>query len=185
MTIPTDQKDKSKFYSRRDVYDKATIKKSLLDLEKGATWAEVCEKHGMSSATLHKWIHKHGSPELQHKKYSSYTLLQRKAIVSSIERGLITIHQAKLTYGIKGHDTIQKWIRMFKGEKIDISVANSVIMKKPALSPQNLPTDVETLQKALEDAQLKIAALNTLIDVAEDQLKIKIRKKPGAKQSSK
>jgi transposase len=30
---------------------------------------------------------------------------------------------------------------------------------------------------------LKISALNTLIDVAEDQFKIPIRKKPGARQS--
>ena len=38
------------------------------------------------------------------------------------------------------------------------------------------------LQQALQDAELKIAALNMLIDVAEEQLKINIRKKPGAKQ---
>ena len=43
----------------------------------------------------------------------------------------------------------------------------------------------EALQKALEEAELKIKALNTLIDVAEEQLKIDIRKKSGAKQSSK
>ena len=40
-----------------------------------------------------------------------------------------------------------------------------------------------TLQKALQEAELKIKALNTLIDVAEEQLKIEIRKKSGAKQS--
>ncbi len=39
------------------------------------------------------------------------------------------------------------------------------------------------LQEQLAYANLKIAALNTLIDVAEEQLKINIRKKPGAKQS--
>ncbi len=41
---------------------------------------------------------------------------------------------------------------------------------------------VQPLQKALEDAQLKIEALNTMIDVAEEQLKIDIRKKSGTKQ---
>jgi hypothetical protein len=41
----------------------------------------------------------------------------------------------------------------------------------------------EALKKALEAAQLKISALNTLIDVAEDQFKIRIRKKAGARQS--
>jgi hypothetical protein len=33
--------------------------------------------------------------------------------------------------------------------------------------------------------KLKLKALNTLIDVAEEQLKIDIRKKSGARQSSK
>jgi hypothetical protein len=50
------------------------------------------------------------------------------------------------------------------------------------LSPKEDP-EKKALQKALEEAQLKIKALNTLIDVAEDQFKIPIRKKPGAKQS--
>ena len=37
-------------------------------------------------------------------------------------------------------------------------------------------------KKALEEAELKIRALNTMIDMAEEQLKIEIRKKSGAKQ---
>jgi hypothetical protein len=45
--------------------------------------------------------------------------------------------------------------------------------------------EVRALQKALAESELKIAALNTLIDIAEEQLKIDIRKKSGAKQSSK
>ena len=43
--------------------------------------------------------------------------------------------------------------------------------------------DAAALKKALEQAELKIKALNTLIDVAEEQFKIPIRKKPGARQS--
>ena len=43
--------------------------------------------------------------------------------------------------------------------------------------------DKEVLERALQEAELKIKALNTLIDVAEEQLKIDIRKKSGAKQS--
>jgi hypothetical protein len=37
-------------------------------------------------------------------------------------------------------------------------------------------------EKQLEDAKMKNIALNMLIDVAEEKLKISIRKKPGAKQ---
>jgi hypothetical protein len=57
-------------------------------------------------------------------------------------------------------------------------------MKDKPEGPPDLPDpEKEALKKALEEAQLKISALNTLIDVAEDQFKIKIRKKAGARQS--
>ena len=55
--------------------------------------------------------------------------------------------------------------------------------KKPSDQLEN--DDVKALQKALEMANLKIKALDTMIDIAEEQLKIDIRKKSGAKQSSK
>ena len=45
-----------------------------------------------------------------------------------------------------------------------------------------LQKQVKALEKQLEDAQMKNAALETLIDVAEEKLKIQIRKKPGTKQ---
>jgi hypothetical protein len=62
---------------------------------------------------------------------------------------------------------------------------------KPSLMENNRPTNPdsedperEALIKALQEAQMKIRALDTLIDVAEDQFKIAIRKKAGARQSS-
>jgi transposase len=41
---------------------------------------------------------------------------------------------------------------------------------------------IKELEKQLEDAQVKNIALETLVDVAEKEFKIPIRKKPGAKQ---
>ncbi len=40
-------------------------------------------------------------------------------------------------------------------------------------------------EKELADAKLTIAALETMIDIAEEQFKISIRKKLGAKQLQK
>jgi hypothetical protein len=53
----------------------------------------------------------------------------------------------------------------------------------PKDKPSSKDLKNEALLKALQEAELKIKALNTLIDVAEEQLKIDIRKKSGAKQS--
>ena len=43
--------------------------------------------------------------------------------------------------------------------------------------------EIAELKKALELATMKVAALETLIDVVDDQLNIDIRKKGGSKQS--
>jgi hypothetical protein len=47
---------------------------------------------------------------------------------------------------------------------------------------KELEAKIQELQRKLEYEQLRTLALNTLIDVAERDLKISIRKKPGAKQ---
>jgi transposase-like protein len=90
-------------------------------------------------------------------------------------------------YGIKTEKTIKAWREQFEQENDELAFLNDREMKKKKLS-QGSSTDsnqeIKALQKALEEAQLKVAALNTLIDVAEEQLKINIRKKPGAKQSN-
>lgn len=41
---------------------------------------------------------------------------------------------------------------------------------------------IKKLEKELEHERLKNLALNTVIDIAEEDLKINIRKKSGAKQ---
>jgi transposase len=69
-------------------------------------------------------------------------------------------------------------------ENVELAVYDPFEMKDKPEGQSDLPDpEKEALKKALEDAQLKISALNTLIDVAEDQFKIKIRKKAGARQS--
>ena len=47
---------------------------------------------------------------------------------------------------------------------------------------KELEKRIKELERQLEKARMKNIALNTLIDVAETELKIPIRKKPGAKQ---
>ena len=64
---------------------------------------------------------------------------------------------------------------------MEICIETKPLMGKNKKKLDKVPTPA--LQKALEEAELKIKALNTLIDVAEEQLKIDIRKKSGARQS--
>lgn len=55
--------------------------------------------------------------------------------------------------------------------------------RKENPTEKDLQKENEELRKALELATLKVAGLETLIEVAESEMKINIRKKLGAKQS--
>jgi len=56
---------------------------------------------------------------------------------------------------------------------------------KPA-SEEELPQQqIRELKHRLALSELKVESLETMIDIAEDQLKVDIRKKSGAKQSKK
>jgi transposase len=71
---------------------------------------------------------------------------------------------------------------VFKEENSDLSVSKSLEMKqKPKNTSQS--ASLIAMQKELAQAKLQIKALDTLIDIAEEQLKIDIRKKSGARQS--
>jgi len=47
---------------------------------------------------------------------------------------------------------------------------------------KQLPTDVKLLQEELRKSKLHNKLLNAIIDIAEEQLKIDIRKKSGTKR---
>jgi hypothetical protein len=48
---------------------------------------------------------------------------------------------------------------------------------------QDYKSQIQQLSKSLEYAKLKVLSLETMIRVTEEDLHIKIRKKPGTKQS--
>ena len=110
----------------------------------------------------------------------------KRKVVRAIEQGQMTAREAQLAYNIGSVQTVRCWRRELKAENAELVVSNPSVMKDKSRDDKavnaSVSTDVKALQKALEEAQMKIVALNTLIDVAERQLKINIRKKPGAKQ---
>lgn len=61
--------------------------------------------------------------------------------------------------------------------------ANKLLQMNESQESKLLLKKIEELTKALEDARLKNIALETMIEVAESELHIKIRKKRGTKQS--
>ena len=83
------------------------------------------------------------------------------------------------------HDiyTINNWVTTYK-KKIEVGLITLPPMtEKQKQNLHALQERNKELERAVRDANLMILALNTLIDVAEQDLKIPIRKKRGTKRS--
>lgn len=156
----------------------------IKSIEEGMPRSVIVYQYGVSRSTLSDWMRNHGSSAYQEKKRGiHFTEVQKRSIVRLIEQGSLTPHAARKAHEISG-STLEKWLRESVKENVELAVYDPFAMeKKPSDQPEEADPEKQALKKALEEAQLKIRALNTLIDVAEDQFKIAIRKKPGARQS--
>jgi len=89
-------------------------------------------------------------------------------------------------YDIRGGSCITNWMRNFglkKPNEKQFDLQN--IMEKESkkiLKGEALEVKIRALEKDLAYEKLRTEALNTMIDIAEQDLKISIRKKPGTKQ---
>lgn len=101
-------------------------------------------------------------------------------VVHEVLRGEISKEACRERYGIKGHSTVLKWIRKFGLSKESIKMGQK---KKKTRRPTDLKAEIRLLKKELSYEKLKSEALSEMIDIAEEELKISIRKKSGAKQS--
>jgi hypothetical protein len=153
-------------------------------IEEGVPRSVLVYQYGVSRSTLCDWMRNHGSKDYQAKQRGNHlTEVEKRSLVRQLEQGVLTPHAARKTYGLSG-STLNKWLKASVKENVELAVYDPFEMKEKPIEPSDLSDpEKESLKKALEEAQLKISALNTLIDVAEDQFKIKIRKKAGARQS--
>ena len=91
-----------------------------------------------------------------------------------------------IKYGIAGSNCITDWIRKFELRKPTIKDLEARLQmtkstKKTKLE-QYQESKIKKLEELLRREQLKTEALDTMIDIAEDSLKVAIRKKSGSKQ---
>ena len=89
-------------------------------------------------------------------------------------------------YQIRGHNCINNWIRKFGLSKPDQSQINILATmekeSKKTDQERSLEIKVNQLEKELNHEKLRTQALNTMIDIAERDLNIEIRKKSGPKR---
>jgi len=107
---------------------------------------------------------------------------EMELIIGQIRSGSISIWGACKKHGLN-RNTLKLWMtRLSVGSLRDKKhmVLSSEEEDKKA---QEYKQQIRQLEKALEYANLKILGLETMIKVTEEDLQIKIRKKPGTKRS--
>lgn len=98
----------------------------------------------------------------------------------------IGLKELKKKYGITSDASIYRWMRKFGLiQPVQEQLQLRTIMAKETGKTDKekaLEFKIEQLEKDLEYERLRTHALDTLIDIAERELKISIRKKSGTKQ---
>ena len=112
---------------------------------------------------------------------SKYEVSFRRWLVCEIESGRMSWQEARSRFNLpqRFDKTYIEWQKKY---------SDQIILTLPLMSAedrtknQELEKRVRELEKQLELAQMKVVALNTVIDIAEKNYKLEIRKKSGPKQ---
>ncbi len=112
-------------------------------------------------------------------KKSDKTISEQEAIIAEYLLGDTTYRKLGAKHGVDFR-AIHQWVTRFQGKPV--RKIKPKIKPTETLPQEELPADVKQLQEELRKAKLHNKLLNAIIDIAEEQLKIDIRKKSGTKQ---
>ncbi len=122
-----------------------------------------------------------------------YTLSFKLQLVEEVEHGLLTKSQAKHKYGIQGDSTVTKWLQKYGNFDWETQVPTTM-SKTPEQKILELEAKVKLLEKQkaraehlAERADKKVIIFDMLVDMAEKEYDIQIRKnyKPELSNTSK
>lgn len=147
------------------------------------TLQKAAEELGIRPRDFRRWRHQleyYGDVAVRSKK--TFPTLVKRKIVRQIEAGDLTLKEAAIQCNLPNPDTIKYWIKQY-GSGTLLKSAQETMKEQTANRPEQLQDqDIQTLKQELDNARLKIALLETLIDLADQEFKTDIRKKDGAKQ---
>jgi hypothetical protein len=126
---------------------------------------------------------------------SEFSLAERKIIIEEFLSSSLTKTEIwkKYTGQKEEHGSIIKWMRML-GYSIPINSNKLAVQKPVEMSTESntiinenlaLKEKVKQLEVALIQSELRATAFETMINVAEKELKVSIKKKSFTKQSMK
>ena len=124
------------------------------------------------------------------KKIQAFSESFKQSVVDQVNRGLLSKEEARRRYGIKAKSGILTWQRNFhKYGRCSLNLPVDTILLKlkktsvPVASSceASLLTRIKQLERQLEDEQLRSEGYSRMIDFAEKELNVPIRKKSNTK----
>ena len=107
-----------------------------------------------------------------------YPVSFKRWLAREVESGKMSVKEAAENSNVTT-TTIYDWMSLYSlGKEVSLSIMTPQEKQEKAL----LEKRIKELEKALEYAKLKNIAVETMIDIAEEQFRITIRKKAGPKQ---
>ncbi|MCB0125847.1 MAG: transposase [Caldilineaceae bacterium] len=114
--------------------------------------------------------------------YRRYSIAFKRQVVQEYEAGA-SATELRQKYGIGGGSTISNWVKQYGREG---SRYNLMIIQKPEERNRvkELEERVRLLESALAEVQLENHVLNSVVAVAEQELKVDLKKTFGPKSLS-
>ena len=119
----------------------------------------------------------------ERRKVVRYSNAFKQKVVGEIERGRMNVSQAKGMYDIRGGETIQKWIRKY-GKNHLLAKVVRVEMRGERDKIKEMKKRERELERALADAQLRVLALESTIEVMEEEYGVRVKRNYGGGELS-
>jgi len=116
------------------------------------------------------------------KPQPTYSDSFKLGVVRRVVNGELTKDQARIKFGIGGKSSILEWMRKY-GYCSDPLIQHAMTKPQEKPDPSDLKKKVRQLEKQLHNERIRSEFYRTMIDVAERELGIPIRKKSGTNPS--
>lgn len=107
------------------------------------------------------------------------TIQEKEAIVAEYLLGRTSYRKLADKHDVDFR-AVHRWVINFQNKAV--KKQKNTRTQQRIEQAEQLPTEVKQLQEELRKARLHNELLNAMIDIAEDQLKIDIRKKSGTRR---
>lgn len=113
--------------------------------------------------------------------YKKYETSFRRWLVSEIELGYMTVAQARDRFSLPKHFHVlyKVWQQKYSSK---IHVSLSLMTAEEQIEHEKLQRRIKELENLLDRSQKKNVLLESILDIAEKEFKLELRKKAGPKQ---